>query len=80
MSARARQRPVQLQANTHGAWKSVLRFDAGDATAAAAVQEAAARLYEVDPNTSWRIVTDGRHPMVLRHLSFSGGGRWLDRS
>ncbi|MDD2711399.1 MAG: hypothetical protein PHU77_00625 [Simplicispira sp.] len=73
--------PVQLQANTNGAWKTVLEFDAGNDTAAQQVQQAVVMLYaaSTSPLTSWRIATCNRSPDVLSHLSQSTYGVWISR-
>lgn len=73
-------RPVQLQVNLAGAWKTVLQFDAGDCAAAAKVQEGAQLLHEAAPVTGWRITTTDRQPIVLRYLSRSTYGMWIDRT
>lgn len=72
-------RPVQLQANVAGAWKTVLYFDAGDAAACAAVQQGISLLFEAAPGTSWRIATRERLPLVLRHFGQNTYGLWIDR-
>ena len=77
MSAAETKRPAQLQVNNSGAWKTVVRFDAGDEARAAAVQRAAQELYEADQRTSWRIATEERHPVVLRAMSASTYGIWM---
>ncbi|MBS0401096.1 MAG: hypothetical protein JSS18_01225 [Proteobacteria bacterium] len=73
-------RPVQLQVNTAGAWKTVLHFNASDDMAAAQVQEAVEVLYQVDQRTRWRITTCDRVPLVLRHLGSHTYGVWISRS
>jgi hypothetical protein len=71
-------RPVQLQVNLAGAWKTVLHFDAGNAMAAVQVQQGALMLFEAAPNASFRIATQERHPTVLRHMGKSTYGIWID--
>ena len=71
-------RPVQLQVNTNGAWKTVLQFDAGNATASEQVQQGALMLYEASPAASFRIATRDSHPYVLRHMGKSTYGIWID--
>jgi hypothetical protein len=71
-------RPVQLQVNLAGAWKTVLHFDAGDAIASDKVQQGALMLHEAAPNADFRIATRERHPVVLRHLSKGTYGLWMD--
>lgn len=72
-------RPVQLQVNTAGAWKTVVRFDAGNGLAAIQIQEAAQVMYEADPSTYWRIATVERSPDVLRHMGKNTHGLWMNR-
>lgn len=72
-------RPVQLQVNLAGSWKTVLHFDAGDAAACAGVQLGTSLLFEAAPGTSWRIATRERLPLVLRHLGKNTYGLWIDR-
>lgn len=72
-------RPVQLQANLAGAWKTVLYFDAGDDAAAENVQHGVVMLHEASPGTAWRIATHEPLPEVLRHLSKSTCGIWTDK-
>ena len=74
------ERPVQLQANLAGAWKTVLHFDGGDDTATTNVQAGVAQIYEAAPGTSWRITTRDRLPVVLRHLGRNTYGLWVDRA
>ncbi len=72
-------RPVQLQVNTNGAWKTVLKFDAGNANAAGQVQQAAQMLHEASGGRSaFRIATIDPHPMVLRHMGQNTYGIWMD--
>lgn len=71
-------RPVQLQVNLAGAWKTVLHFDAGDAVAAERVQQGALMLHEAIPNASFRIATRDGHQTVLRHMGRSTYGIWMD--
>jgi len=73
-------RPAQLQVNLAGAWKTVLKFDAGDDAAAEKVQQGAVLLYEADPHSNWRIATAERWPTVLRCMGRSTYGIWMDRS
>ncbi|MBB2777047.1 UNVERIFIED_ORG: hypothetical protein HNP28_002370 [Comamonas terrigena] len=79
MSSAAQPRPVQLQVNTAGAWKTVVRFDAGNDLVATQIQEAAQVLHEADPSTYWRIATTERSPDVLRHMGKSTHGIWMNR-
>ena len=72
-------RPVQLQVNLAGAWKTVLQFDAGNVGASIDVQRAAEMLHAVAPVTSWRIATCDKVPVVLRHLARRTYGMWISR-
>lgn len=78
MSTSEKLRPVQLQVNTAGAWKTVVRFDAGNDMAATQIQQAAQVLYEADPTTYWRIATTERSPDVLRHMGKNTHGLWIN--
>lgn len=72
-------RPVQLQANTNGAWKTVLQFDAGNAAAAERVRQGAQMLHEAcSGRSAFRIATCDRHPLVLSHMGGSTYGLWID--
>lgn len=77
MSTADTKRPVQLQVNTNGAWKTVARFDACDEARVQAVQRAARELHEADPGTDWRIATAERHPVVLMGMSRGTYGLWM---
>ena len=70
-------RPVQLQANLAGAWKTVLHFDAGDEDAHAKVEEGARLLHEACPKVAFRIATAERSPAVLRYIGKSTYGVWM---
>ena len=70
-------RPVQLQVNTNGAWKTVVAFDAGNDLAAEEVQRAVELLFRADQTTQWRIATPARSPIVLRMLSRATYGIWM---
>ncbi|WP_454908416.1 hypothetical protein [Variovorax gossypii] len=56
--ATERKRPVKLQVNTNGAWKDLVRFDAGIDVMAAEAMDAAERLGQVDSSVSFRLVID----------------------
>lgn len=72
-------RPAQLQVNLAGAWKTILHFDAGNATASEQVQQGAQMLHEAAPSTtSFRIATRDRHPVVLHYLESGNYGFWMD--
>lgn len=79
MQAANTPRPVQLQVNLAGAWKTILNFDAGNATAFEQVQQGAQMLHEAAPSTtSFRIATRDRQPVVLSYLGQGTYGLWMD--
>lgn len=78
MTELAQPRPVVLQVNTSGAWKTIVQFDAGDDTGVESVQGAAEALHSVDPATAWRIATTDRLPQVLRYLDRRPDATWVD--
>jgi hypothetical protein len=70
-------RPVKLQVNTSGAWKDVVRFDAGNDVAASSVMEAAKTLGEInDGRITFRIASDEPLPFVLSRWSKADG--WIE--
>lgn len=71
-------RPVHLQVNLNGAWKTVLHFDAGDDPASDLAQKGAQTLHLASPATSWRISTRESYPIVLCHLGKDTGGAWKE--
>lgn len=66
-------RPIQLQVNNSGAWKTVARWDAGDDEASENAHEAVALLGVVDSNCTWRIATREDHPVVLKYWDPKAG-------
>lgn len=67
-------RPVQLQINNSGAWKTVAKFDAGDEQAGANAQQAVELLGQINSSkTTWRIATDEALPCVLLRWSVVTG-------
>lgn len=68
-------RPVQLQLNNSGAWKTLCRFDAGDIEACGAATQGALLLQRADPAITCRIATTESLPLVLMHLDKSGAWR-----
>lgn len=59
-------RPVQLQLNNSGSWKTLARFDAGDENACDAAREAGRLLGGLGgPKTTLRIASDETLPVVL---------------
>ena len=76
--APAQRRPAQLQVNTAGAWKTVLKFDATYEAEASRVQEAVQLLHQVDQQPNWRITTAASYPVPLRHLGRNTYGLWID--
>jgi hypothetical protein len=61
-------KPVQLQLNNSGAWKTIVKFDADTETIVGKVMEAAIALQAVDPSAKFRISTRHSLPLVLMHL------------
>lgn len=79
MSAAARSKPVMLQINGAGAWKTVIRFDAHDDAACIGVLDAAEVLGLADSSApTLRVVMDNgaASPDVL--MRWSAGGGWKD--
>lgn len=68
-------KPVILQSNDAGGWKTVVRFDAADDAATAEVVAAAEMLQSVSRRTRFRIVMDDGLQTNLTHLS---AGVWTD--
>lgn len=68
-------RPVQLQVNNSGAWKTVARWDAGNDRASSSAHEAAELLGEINPTQTWRIATDASYPIVLKRWDMANGWR-----
>ncbi len=66
-------KPVQLQVNNSGAWKTVLRFDAADECAGDQVQRGCLTLAQAVPDLRMRIATVEALPLVLTYLN---GGEW----
>lgn len=70
-------RPVVLQLNNAGSWKTLARFDAGDERQAEKAQTAGQLLGELGGHrVSLRIATDGLLPVVLLRWTLSRG--WWD--
>lgn len=67
---------VQLQINNSGAWKTIVRFDAGDEGATHYARQAVERLALVDGKGAgrWRIATLDALPVVLE--DFEAGRGW----
>lgn len=69
-----KQKPVKLQANTSGAWKDVVRFDAADEQATAEVMDAAATLGRISAgDTTFRLVIDDGFGMPLYRWASANG-------
>lgn len=65
---RQHDKPVQLQLNNSGAWKTIASFDAEDAVATGYIHEAAKMLHMVNPGGKFRIATRDSLPVVLMRL------------
>lgn len=61
-------KPVQLQVNNSGAWKTVVYFDAADESQTRRIERAAESLHQVDARSTFRIVTKEHPQQVLMHL------------
>lgn len=66
-------KPVQLQLNNSGAWKTIARFDADDAAAGDCAQKGALLIFAADSNSKFRIATAEALPSVLLRLE---NGEW----
>jgi hypothetical protein len=70
-------RPVRLELNNSGAWKTLARFDAGDEAAADKAQRAGQLLGELSGGrTTLRICTDDALPCVL--LRWTADRGWFE--
>jgi hypothetical protein len=58
-------RPVQLQLNNSGAWKTLVRFDAGNEALAEKAYQAGTLLADINPDLGLRIATAEPLPSVL---------------
>jgi len=67
-------KPVKLELNNSGAWKTVARFDAADEQQADPAMQAAELLQRVNPRQAWRIATDEPLPLVLMRLCDAATG------
>lgn len=66
-------KPVQLQLNNSGAWKTIVKFDAADDMVSLHVMEAAKMLRSIDGFIKFRIATAEALPSVLMYLD---GPEW----
>ncbi|MBS0414387.1 MAG: hypothetical protein JSR68_08440 [Proteobacteria bacterium] len=67
---------LQLQVNTSGAWKTVLRYNAASRRDDGRARKAALLLNRSDPASGWRIATDEPLPRVLHRLDADTHGAW----
>lgn len=65
---------LQLQVNTSGAWKTLLRFDADDERAACLARDGALMLHEAEPRLAFRVATCESLPRVLFLLGKESSG------
>lgn len=65
---------LQLQVNTSGAWKTLLRFAAGDVRTASLARDGAYMLAEAEPALAFRVATCESLPRVLYRLDRRSGG------
>lgn len=68
-------KPIQLQLNNSGSWKTVARYDAGCEFDVDHAYRAVSALTAINPNSTWRIATDESHPLVLRRWDSEHGWR-----
>ncbi len=61
-------KPVQLQVNNSGAWKTIAQFDAADVAATELAQSSARWLRIIDKGLKFRIATRDSLPVVLMRL------------
>lgn len=66
-------RPVQMQINNSGAWKTIATFDAGDEEAAGKAHAAGQLLGELNPTATLRITTRDALPCVLKRWDAERG-------
>lgn len=66
-------KPVQLQVNNTGAWKTICRFSAEDVQAGIHVMDAAHSLQQVDATLKFRIATADALASPLMYLE---KGQW----
>lgn len=66
-------KPVTLQVNNSGAWKTVIRFDADKDMECAEVLSAAGTLGCIDGRCKFRVVMDNGLQAVLMHWSAKDG-------
>lgn len=67
---------LQLQVNTAGAWRTVIRFHADPLDAFGHVSVAVLYLHRADPAASWRIATCDSVPRALHRLDARTCGNW----
>lgn len=66
-------KPVNLQVNNSGAWKSIVHFDASNDMECQEVMSAAGTLGCIDGKCTFRIVTNDGLQTVLMHWSVKDG-------
>lgn len=75
MATDLRKRPIALQVNNSGAWKTVARLDAGETATCDSALDAANTLGSCDESgrTTWRVITqDGLDDVLLRWCKSEG--------
>lgn len=73
MGLKEHKKPVQLQLNNSGAWKTIVKFDAAEEDDSDSVMDAAQTLQIVDESARFRIATRDAQPLVLMYLD---KGEW----
>ena len=67
------QKPVQLQLNNSGAWKTIVKFDAADDAASDQVMAAGISLSGLDHTARFRVATRDPLPHALMYMEM---GEW----
>ena len=73
MAITVHRKPVQLQLNNSGAWKTVVKFDAADQSTSDKVVDAAVALSSIDTSVKFRIAT---HDALQQVLLYIDKGEW----
>lgn len=68
-------KPVQLQVNNSGAWKTVAKWDAGDDAASTKAHDAVDLLGQINDDYTWRIATADGEQLVLKRWDSKNGWR-----
>ena len=66
-------RPILLQVNNSGAWKTVARWNAADDVASTRAHDAVELLDQINDNYTWRIATGDGAQLVLKRWDATRG-------